>query len=159
MTKYNFKTCMVAAALLLAACSGKNDSATSDATKAAGAAATPPAAAAPAARAPIVIPPVTIEVTQSNVAAIPADIADKLKAIGSKNDTAGTAALYTPSFPDGYLSKLTVSRDLHYGPAERNILDVMAAKEGAAKRPVVIFVHGGGFGAGKRHGNNIDTVI
>ncbi len=147
MNKYCVRTCIMATVLLLTACSGKNDSATTAATQNA----TP---AAPAARAAIVVAPVTIEVKQSNVAAIPADISDKLKAIGSKNDTAGTAALYTPSFPEGFLSTLTVTRDLHYGPAERNVLDVMATKDGAAKRPVIIFVHGGGFGAGNKSAAN-----
>ncbi len=147
MTKYSVTTCALAAALLLAACSGKKEEV----------AATPaPPAAAPTARpaaAPIVIPAVTMEVKQSNVASIPAEVADKLKAIGAKNDIAGTAALYTPSFPEGYLSKLNVTRDVHYGPAERNILDVMAPKDGA-KHPVIVFVHGGGFGAGNKSAAN-----
>ncbi len=150
MNKYCIRTSMLAAALLLAACSGKQETATTAAAPSAPAAAAP----APAKPAPIVIPPVTIEVKQSNVAAIPADIAGKLKEIGTKNDIAGIAALYTPSFPEGYLSKLNVTRDLHYGPAERNILDVMAAKDGSAKRAVIVFVHGGGFGAGNKSAAN-----
>ena len=149
MTKYTIKFLAVTAALMLVACSGKNETAST--------ASAPPVAAAaattPAKPAPVAVPAVMMEVKQSNMAAIPADIADKLKAIGSKNDIAGTAALYTPSFPEGYLAKLKVTRDVAYGPAERNILDVMAPA-GASQRPVIVFVHGGGFGAGNKSAAN-----
>ena len=93
---------------------------------------------------------VTNTVVDSNIAAIPTDTATKLREIGSKNSMAAIAALYTPNFPAGYLDKLQVARDQHYGPAERNILDVMTQKGLPSGRPVVIFVHGGGFGSGNK---------
>ncbi|HWK54792.1 MAG TPA: alpha/beta hydrolase [Hyphomicrobiales bacterium] len=93
-------------------------------------------------------------VTTSDTSSIPADTLAKLREIGSKNDIAGTAALYAPSFPDGYLDDLQVARDQHYGPAERNVLDVMTKTGLAPGRPVLIFVHGGGFGAGNKSAGN-----
>lgn len=38
-----------------------------------------------------------------------------------------------------------IERDLRYGPDARNRLDVFAPRNGGAARPVVVFVHGGGF--------------
>lgn len=44
----------------------------------------------------------------------------------------------------------TVTRDLSYGPDERNRLDVFA-RDGLAGAPVLVFVHGGGFVMGDKH--------
>jgi len=89
-------------------------------------------------------------VTESNVAAIPAAIAEKLREIGATNNTPGTAALYTPDFTGDWLAPFVVARDQAYGPAPRNALDVMAPRDLAASVPVLIFVHGGGFGGGNK---------
>jgi triacylglycerol lipase len=43
-----------------------------------------------------------------------------------------------------------VTRDLSYGPDERNRLDVFA-RDGIANAPVFVFVHGGGFVMGDKH--------
>jgi triacylglycerol lipase len=43
-----------------------------------------------------------------------------------------------------------VSRDLRYGPDERNRLDLFV-REGTANAPVLVFVHGGGFVMGDKH--------
>ncbi len=144
-THYGKTLALACAMALLTACSGSEDSAATTDTAAAAPAA--PAAAAPAAPPPIEIPPVTMAVTASDSSTIPADALAKLREIGAKNDTAGTAALYAPSFPAGFLDSFKVGRDLAYGPAERNILDVVAPKD-ASNSPVIIFVHGGGFGGG-----------
>jgi triacylglycerol lipase len=45
-----------------------------------------------------------------------------------------------------------VSRDLRYGPDARHRLDVFQPLADAAVRPVVVFVHGGGFAAGDKGG-------
>src|SRR5204862_7367374 len=42
------------------------------------------------------------------------------------------------------------TRDVHYGPAERNLLDVFAADAAGGGRPVLVFVHGGGYIMGDR---------
>jgi triacylglycerol lipase len=44
-----------------------------------------------------------------------------------------------------------VARDLRYGGDERNLLDVFSPENaGRARRPVLIYVHGGGFVAGNK---------
>lgn len=138
---------LAASLLLLAACSGNEEPAAT-----AQAPATPAAAAETAAPAPAPAP--DIDVPESNVAAIPADVAAKLREIGAGNDIPGTSALYTPSFPAGFMDNLNVTRDVAYGPAERNVLDVVTPKEVEGNRPVIIFVHGGGFGGGNKSAAN-----
>ncbi len=45
------------------------------------------------------------------------------------------------------LSGLSVTRDLHYGPDARNVLDIYAPQHVSA-RPVVLFIHGGSWTSG-----------
>jgi arylformamidase len=61
----------------------------------------------------------------------------------------GTNQLFA-GMQGGIDSATTVTRDLSYGPDERNRLDVFA-REGIAKAPVFVFVHGGGFVMGDKH--------
>ena len=57
--------------------------------------------------------------------------------------------MYEPLYPD-YPSDVTVIRDEIYGPAERNRLDVYVPPSSDAGKPVVLFVHGGGFFSGDK---------
>ncbi|MEW6642924.1 MAG: alpha/beta hydrolase [Pseudomonadota bacterium] len=83
---------------------------------------------------------------------VPADIATKLKAMGPVIDPPKVGAIYAPlqqkePFPD-----IRIERDVAYGPAERNRLDVFMPEASLpSPRPVLIFVHGGGFVAGDKH--------
>jgi predicted esterase len=140
---------MASAVLLLAACSDSSDTASTVATDIPAATAAAPTPAPAATPPPIVIPPVTMAVTASDSATIPAEVAAKLREIGANNDIPGTAALYAPAFPAGFMDSLNVTRDMAYGPAERNIMDIAAPKD-SMNRPVIIFVHGGGFGGGNK---------
>jgi acetyl esterase/lipase len=85
---------------------------------------------------------------------MPADIAAALREIGQKIDGPKTAALYTPLQPTEPYAGVTVARDLHYGPHERHVLDVFTTDDGGgsrAARPIVVFIHGGGFTRGAKH--------
>jgi len=86
-------------------------------------------------------------------AQVPPDIAEGLRKIGPINDPAGTAKLYAPLFADQKepYPNVTAVRDLAYGTDPLQKLDVFSAapKPGAAK-PVVIFIHGGGFERGDK---------
>jgi acetyl esterase/lipase len=77
------------------------------------------------------------------------DTSDKLRALGTAitpESIAGSAALVAPLHARIDNSDVKVSRDLRYGPADRNRLDVFEPAKGAGgKRPVLVFVHGGGF--------------
>ncbi|HVY63638.1 MAG TPA: nuclear transport factor 2 family protein, partial [Gammaproteobacteria bacterium] len=81
---------------------------------------------------------------------MPADVAGALRAIGPRIETEKTAALYAPLQPKEPYSWLTVVRDLRYGPAERNVLDVFTSPDPGHGKPVVVFVHGGGFARGAK---------
>lgn len=60
-----------------------------------------------------------------------------------------------PAQPSG----VTILKDLRYGPAERNVLDVFVpVKVSQTEKPVLLFVHGGGFFSGdKRWSENVSA--
>jgi acetyl esterase/lipase len=85
---------------------------------------------------------------------MPAAIAAALREIGPKVDGPRTAALYTPLLPSEPYAGVNVVRDVHYGPHERHVADVFSSStttQGATGRPVVVFIHGGGFTRGSKH--------
>ncbi|KAJ6062437.1 hypothetical protein N7499_011300 [Penicillium canescens] len=57
--------------------------------------------------------------------------------------------LYDPFYPKPP-SNVTVIRDQRYGPAERNMLDVFVPNGDDLAKPVVMYVHGGGFFSGDK---------
>jgi acetyl esterase/lipase len=77
-------------------------------------------------------------------------IAAALREIGPRIDPR-TASLYAPLFPQEPYPSVALSRDIHYGPHERNILDIFTTPEKGRGKPVVVFVHGGGFSRGAKH--------
>ena len=86
---------------------------------------------------------------------MPDEMAWKLLELGRVIDPPKTAALYAPLQPKEPYRGIKVERDVKYGPAERNLLDVFAPESSTSPLPVLIFVHGGGFVAGnKRTGDS-----
>jgi triacylglycerol lipase len=87
--------------------------------------------------------------------AMPAEVAAQLREIGARIEAQKTGEIYAPLHGKEPYAWLTVARDLRYGPAERNVLDVFTSPDVAADRggakPVVVFVHGGGFARGDKH--------
>jgi acetyl esterase/lipase len=93
---------------------------------------------------------------------MPADIAAKVRAIGPVIDPPATAAVYAPLHPREPYAGVKVTRDINYGGDERHALDVFTPEGTAAPRPVLIFIHGGGYTGGhKRDGDNFfyDNVM
>jgi len=87
--------------------------------------------------------------------AMPEDIAWKLLELGAVVDLPHTAALYAPLQQKEPYPGVKVERDVKYGPADRNLLDVFTPETASSPRPVLIFVHGGAFTAGnKRTGDS-----
>src|SRR4051812_22267444 len=82
---------------------------------------------------------------------MPPDIASKLQQIGRVVDPPKTAPLYVQLQQKEPYHGVKVDRDIKYGPADRNLLDIFTPEAGAAFRPVLIYVHGGGFVAGNKH--------
>jgi acetyl esterase/lipase len=81
---------------------------------------------------------------------MPSELAAELRAIGARIETQRTAELYAPLQPEEPYAWLAVTRDLKYGPHERHALDVFTARVAGAGKPVVVFVHGGGFARGAK---------
>jgi len=86
---------------------------------------------------------------------MPEDIAWKLLELGHIIDPPKTAALYAPMQQKEPYQSVKIERDVKYGGAERNLLDIFMPETASSPRPVLIFVHGGGFVAGnKRTGDS-----
>ena len=81
---------------------------------------------------------------------MPAEVAATLREIGPKIDGARTGPLYAPLLPQEPYPNVRLDRDLVYGPHERHRLDVFAPPGTGKGRPVVVFVHGGGFSRGAK---------
>jgi triacylglycerol lipase len=84
---------------------------------------------------------------------MPGDIADKLKALGEVINPPETAKIYAPLHHEKEpYEGVKVTRDIKFGAdPERQALDVFVAEgTSATPRPVLIFVHGGGFVRGGR---------
>jgi triacylglycerol lipase len=57
------------------------------------------------------------------------EIAEQIAAIGRVIDPARTGAIYAPLHDTPPFTGVTVTRDIKYGPAERNLLDVIVASD------------------------------
>lgn len=80
------------------------------------------------------------------------DVSARLRALGvdfTPEQIAATRELFAPRVPGPADVGAQVTRDLRYGPSERNRLDVFH-RSGAQGLPVVVFVHGGGFVQGDK---------
>lgn len=83
------------------------------------------------------------------------DIAKQLNALGrelSPELLGNTRKILTPLVPADYLDGITVTRDIRYGDDERHRLDIFRPTGATGLQPVLLFVHGGGFIAGDKHG-------
>ena len=86
-------------------------------------------------------------------AQVPIDIAEKVRAAGQAMDPT-IGQLYAPMFPKEAWAGVSIERDIAYGSDSLQKLDVFT-KDGAKgkKMPVLLFVHGGGFTRGDKHGD------
>jgi len=80
------------------------------------------------------------------------ETAEKVRAIGREILPAvmPSQAIYEGQHETEPYQGIKVTRDARYGPHERNRLDVFAEEGAAGKRPIFIFVHGGGFVMGDK---------
>src|SRR5262249_26159536 len=84
------------------------------------------------------------------LAQVPAELIDKIAAIGRVSDPAKTGPLYAPMHAKEPYAGVKVTRDMKYGPHERNTLDLFVPEGGGSARPIFMFVHGGGFVRGNK---------
>jgi acetyl esterase/lipase len=80
------------------------------------------------------------------------DLAWKLLELGRTIDPPKTAALYAPMQQKEPYADVKAERDVKYGAAERHLLDVFTPETSSSARPVLIYIHGGGFVAGNKRG-------
>ena len=85
---------------------------------------------------------------------MPEDIVWKLLELGRVIDPPKTAPLYAPLQEKEPYQSVKIERDVKYGPADRNLLDIFIPDTASSARPVLIYVHGGGFVAGNKRGPN-----
>jgi acetyl esterase/lipase len=81
---------------------------------------------------------------------MPPDIAAKLLEFGRVVDPEKTGPLYAPLQQKEPYSGVKLTRDIKYGSADRNLLDLFVPEGAAGARPVLIYVHGGGFVRGNK---------
>ena len=58
--------------------------------------------------------------------------------------------LYAPLQQKEPYQGVKTERDVKYGPADRHLLDVFTPEANSSSRPVLIYIHGGGFVAGNK---------
>ena len=76
---------------------------------------------------------------------MPAETAARLQELGRVIDPPNTAPLYAPLQQKEPYQGVKIERDLKYGSADRNLLDIFMPETPSPPRPVLIFVHGGAF--------------
>ena len=84
------------------------------------------------------------------LAQMPPDIAEKIAAMGRVVDPENTGKIYAPLQEKEPYAGVKVMRDVKYGKDARNVVDVFVPETGAAGRPVLMFVHGGGMIRGNK---------
>ena len=87
---------------------------------------------------------------QAQESPMPEELAWKLLEIGRVVDPPRTAPLYAPLQQKEPYQGVKTERDVKYGPADRHLLDVFTPEANSSSRPVLIYIHGGGFVAGNR---------
>ncbi len=102
---------------------------------------------------PIILPLVlaVLGVPAIAQAELPADIEAAIVRMGHVNDPK-TASLFAP-LHHGVPAAIRVSRDLAFGSDPAQKLDIFTSGEGTGK-PILIYVHGGGFTRGDKHPPN-----
>jgi len=83
-------------------------------------------------------------------AVLPPDVAKAVAAMGHVNNAGTTRKIFDPIQPVDPVKDLKVERDQAYGSDTLQKLDVVWDGQGANK-PVLVFVHGGGFTGGDKH--------
>jgi acetyl esterase/lipase len=95
------------------------------------------------------VPPITD--ATGHPPGMPDDIATAIRSIGPKVEGARTGKLYEPLQQREPYTDAVVTRDVAYGSAPRNTADIFIPLQHGPRKPVVVFVYGGGFAGGAKH--------
>ncbi|MGX7894344.1 alpha/beta hydrolase [Tsuneonella sp. HG222] len=95
--------------------------------------------------------------TPAAQAQVPPDIAEKTRAIGQTMNPAEGYSPWEGRFDASLFENLTITRAIKYGEDPAQALDIYKPDGStggtSATRPVLVFVHGGGFVGGRRSGH------
>jgi acetyl esterase len=101
--------------------------------------------------------------TTAQMSANPPEVGAKIRAMGAKLNrdiVIGTNKLYGPLLKKMKRDGVKVTKDQVYGPHERHRIDVYQPSTSAGLKPIVLFLHGGGFVRGDKKGfANIGTYF
>ena len=86
------------------------------------------------------------------IAQVPPDIAAEIRSHGQSMNPALFLPLYEDDFGPEAWTGIEIERDVAYGSDPKQKLDVYVAEEHGTAAPVLLFVHGGGFVGGDKHG-------
>ena len=84
-------------------------------------------------------------------AQVPPELAAQIRAAGQGMDPK-IGNIYAPLFPPSAWKGVTIQRDIAYGIDPKQKLDVFVPAVRHQRLPVLLFVHGGGFHGGDKHG-------
>lgn len=88
------------------------------------------------------------------LAQVPSDIAAKTRALGQTMNPAEGYSPWDGRFDPAFWDGMTIARGIAYGGDPAQVLDIYRPGEANGEpRPVLLFVHGGGFVGGSRAGN------
>ena len=84
---------------------------------------------------------------------LPPDVAKAVAAMGHVNDAGATKKIFDPLQPKdpASVAHLKTERDIAYGADPLQKLDVIWDGKTVGNRPILVFVHGGGFTGGDKH--------
>jgi triacylglycerol lipase len=97
-----------------------------------------------------VIAAICVSAAWAQQSPMPEELAWKLLELGRVVDPPRTAALYAPLQQKEPYPNVRIERDVEYGPADRNLLDIFMPEQASPPRPVLIFVHAGAFVGGNK---------
>jgi acetyl esterase/lipase len=83
-------------------------------------------------------------------AQMPPDVAAQIAVIGRVVDPPATGKVYLPLQEKEPYNFVKIKRDVKYGAHARNVLDIFVDDSDFKGRPVLMFVHGGGFVRGAK---------
>ena len=93
------------------------------------------------------------EPSETVYAGVPPDIAARTRALGQTMDPAVGYSPWDGAFTPTFWNGMTIHRAVEYSEDPAHLLDLYLPDESnGAARPVLLFVHGGGFRAGSRSG-------
>ena len=82
---------------------------------------------------------------------LPPDVAKAVAAMGHVNDAQATRKIFDPIQPKEPAAGLKIERDIAFGSDPLQTLDVVSNGQATGNRPILVFVHGGGFTGGDKH--------